>query len=77
MSEWGIQSASVEAAIERGRHAAQVFEPDVEVLPRYRPWLLRAIAAVDDAPYAMVAPHVLVCAALAAMLLIDTVIAVR
>jgi hypothetical protein len=68
---------SVEAAVESGRRAVQVFEPDVEVLPQYRPWLLRAIAAVDDALYAMGAPHVLVCAALAVMLFIVMVVAVR
>lgn len=56
---------SVEGAVESGRRAAQVLEPDVEVLPQYRPRLLRAIGAVDDVLYALGAPHVLVCAALA------------
>ena len=78
MSEWGIRSESVEAAVESRRRAAQVFEPDVEVLPQYPPRLLRAISAVDDALYAMGAPHLPVCgAALTVMLLIVMVIAVR
>ncbi|MCB1739963.1 MAG: hypothetical protein KDK91_06315 [Gammaproteobacteria bacterium] len=55
-----------------------MFEPDVEVLPQYPPRLLRAISAVDDALYAMGAPHLPVCgAALTVMLLIVMVIAVR
>ena len=33
---------SIEAAVESGRRAAQVFEPGVAVLPQYRPRLVRA-----------------------------------
>ncbi len=51
---------SVEAAVESGRRAARVLEPDIEVLPQYLPPLLRAFGAVDDVLYRIGAPHVLV-----------------
>ena len=51
---------SIEAAVESGRRAAREAEPDVEVLPQYMPWLLRAFGAADDILYRAGAPHVLV-----------------
>lgn len=50
---------SIEAAVESGRRAARLIEPEVRVLPQYRPWPLRALAALDDALYRCGAPHVL------------------
>lgn len=50
---------SIEAAVESGRRAAQVFEPRVPVLSQYRPWWLRAFGALDNCLYAMGAPNIL------------------
>lgn len=50
---------SIEAAVESGRLAARVFEPEVAVLPQYRPWLLRALGAIDDVLFRLGGPHVL------------------
>jgi glycine/D-amino acid oxidase-like deaminating enzyme len=50
---------SIEAAVESGRRAARVIEPSVEVIPQYKPVPLRAIGALDDACFAIGAPHVL------------------
>ncbi|MGK2925675.1 MAG: FAD-dependent oxidoreductase [Lysobacterales bacterium] len=50
---------SIEGAVESGRRAARVIEPNVKVLPQYlSPWL-RAIRTVDNACFAIGAPHVL------------------
>lgn len=50
---------SIEGAVESGRRAAKLFEPDVKVIPQYKaPWL-RALGAADDVCYALGAPHVL------------------
>lgn len=51
---------SIEGAVESGRLAARVLEPDVEVLPQYLPRLLRGFGAIDDVLYRLGAPHVLV-----------------
>lgn len=50
---------SIEAAVESGRRAAQVIEPEVQVTPQYKPSWLRAISALDDRCFAIGAPHVL------------------
>ncbi len=50
---------SIEAAVESGRRAAQVIEPDVRVIAQYKPVWLRAVSAVDDLLFAAGAPHVL------------------
>jgi hypothetical protein len=50
---------SIEAAVESGRRAARLLEPDVRVLPQHRPWPLRALGALDDLLYRLGAPHVL------------------
>jgi hypothetical protein len=50
---------SIEAAVESGRRAAQVFEPDVKVLGQYRPWWLLLLRSVDNALYRLNAPNVL------------------
>ena len=65
---------SIEAAVESGRRAAQVFEPDVTVLRQYRPWPLRWLGSLDDVLYRLGAPHVL--HVLPGILLIALVLAV-
>ena len=50
---------SIEAAVESGRRAAQLIEPDVTVLPQHRPGWTRRLGAIDDLLYRMGAPHVL------------------
>ena len=50
---------SIEGAVESGRRAARVIEPSVKVIPQYKPIWLRVISAVDDACFAIGAPHVL------------------
>lgn len=50
---------SIEAAVESGRRAAQLIEPDVVVLPQYKPKWLRLLGAIDDLLYRIGAPHVL------------------
>lgn len=51
---------SLEAAVESGRRAARLIEPEVKVLPQYRPAWLRLLGAFDDFLYRLGAPHVLV-----------------
>lgn len=51
---------SIEAAVESGRKAARLIEPEVKVLPQYRPGWLRLLGALDDFLYRLGAPHVLV-----------------
>lgn len=48
---------SIEGAVESGRRAARVFEPDVVVLPQYLPTVLRVLGRIDDLFYAIRAPH--------------------
>lgn len=50
---------SIEAAVESGRRAAQIIEPQVRVVPQYRPVWLRGLGAIDDGLYRLNAPHVL------------------
>lgn len=50
---------SIEAAVESGRRAAQLFETGVTVLPQHRPLALRWLGAMDDVLYRMGLPHVL------------------
>ena len=50
---------SIEAAVESGRRAAQVFEPDVTVLSQYMPRVLCWLRALDDGLYRMGGPPVL------------------
>src|SRR6185503_20101829 len=50
---------SIEAAVESGRRAAQVFEPSVRVLGQYRPSWLLVLRALDNALYRLNAPNVL------------------
>ncbi len=50
---------SIEAAVESGRRAAQVFEPSVKVLGQYRPLWLLMLRALDNALYRLKAPNVL------------------
>lgn len=55
----GADLWSIEAAVESGRRAAQVFESAVTVLPQHRPLALRWLGAMDDVLYRMGAPHVM------------------
>jgi uncharacterized protein with NAD-binding domain and iron-sulfur cluster len=50
---------SIEGAVESGRRAVRVYEPDVVVKPQHKPLLLRATARLDDGLYAVGLPHVL------------------
>lgn len=50
---------SIEGAVESGRRAVRVIEPGVKVIPQYKPIWLRVISAVDNACFAIGAPHVL------------------
>jgi uncharacterized protein with NAD-binding domain and iron-sulfur cluster len=50
---------SIEGAVESGRRAARLVEPDVVVLPQYVPRVLCWLRAVDDALFAIRGPHVL------------------
>ena len=50
---------SIEGAVESGRRAARVIESSVRVIPQHKPAWLRAISAVDNACFAVGAPHVL------------------
>jgi hypothetical protein len=50
---------SIEAAVESGRRAARIFEPDIKVIPQYKAWWLRALSAIDNACFAAGLPHVL------------------
>lgn len=50
---------SIEAAVESGRRAARVVEPDVRVVPEYVPRALRAARRVDDVCHALGLPHAL------------------
>lgn len=50
---------SIEGAVESGRRAARVVEPSVKVIPQYEPLFLRAMGGIDDAMFAVGAPHIL------------------
>ncbi len=50
---------SIEAAVESGRRAAKIAEPEVQVLPQYIPAWPRFLRSVDDVLYAAGAPPVL------------------
>jgi hypothetical protein len=50
---------SIEGAVESGRRAARVIEPNVNVIAQYKPVWLRAISAVDNACFVIGAPHIL------------------
>ena len=50
---------SIEGAVESGRRAARAIEPSVKVLPQYVSPCLRVIRAVDNACFAIGAPHAL------------------
>lgn len=50
---------SIEGAVESGRRAAKVFEPDVDVKPQHKPVLLKIAAWLDDGLYALRLPHIL------------------
>lgn len=48
---------SIEAAVESGRRAVRVLEPDVRIIDQYKPFWLRAISAIDDIFFRFGLPH--------------------
>ncbi len=50
---------SIEGAVESGRRAVRVFEPDVVLKRQHKPLLLRTLALLDDGLHALHLPHVL------------------
>jgi len=50
---------SIEAAVESGRRAARVIDPNVKVIPQYKPVWLRVISTIDNMCFSIGAPHVL------------------
>jgi len=50
---------SIEAAVESGRRAAQLIEPDVTVIAQHKPALLRRLGRIDDQLYRLRLPHLL------------------
>ena len=50
---------SIEAAVESGRRAARVVEPDVTVIPQHKPAVLRRLGRIDDYLYRLRAPQIL------------------
>ena len=50
---------SIEAAVESGRRAAQIFEPTVKVLGQYRPGWLLILRRLDNLLYRCSAPNLL------------------
>jgi len=58
---------SIEGAVESGRRAAKVFEPDVVVIAQHKPLLLKALAYLDDRLHALGLPHVLTVTSAAAI----------
>lgn len=54
---------SIEGAVESGRRAAKVYEPDVVVKSQHKPLLLKVSAFLDDGLFALGEPHILKVAA--------------
>ena len=52
---------SIEGAVESGRRAVQAIEPNVKVIPQYKPFWLQMISKLDDVCFAFGLPHVLDC----------------
>jgi uncharacterized protein with NAD-binding domain and iron-sulfur cluster len=50
---------SIEGAVESGRRAAKAIDPRVAVIDQYIPGWVRIISKIDDAFYAVKAPHVI------------------
>jgi uncharacterized protein with NAD-binding domain and iron-sulfur cluster len=50
---------SIEGAVESGRRAAKVYEPDVVVKSQHKPLLLKVAAFLDDGLFALRLPHIL------------------
>ena len=50
---------SIEGAVESGRRAAKIFEPEVVVKPQHKPLALKFTSWIDDAFFALRLPHVL------------------
>jgi uncharacterized protein with NAD-binding domain and iron-sulfur cluster len=49
---------SIEGAVESGRRAAKVYEPDVVVKSQHKPLLLKVSAFLDDGLFALRLPHI-------------------
>jgi uncharacterized protein with NAD-binding domain and iron-sulfur cluster len=50
---------SIEAAVESGRRATQLIEPDVTVIAQHKPAWLRQLGRIDDQLYRLRLPHLL------------------
>jgi hypothetical protein len=50
---------SIEAAVESGRRAAQLIEPDVTVIAQHKPAWIRQLGRIDDQLYRLRLPHLL------------------
>jgi hypothetical protein len=68
---------SIEAAVESGRRAARVVEPDVPVIPEHVPAPLRLARRVDDLCYGLGLPHLLDLLAVGLPALVVTALAAR
>lgn len=50
---------SIEAAVESGLRAARIFEPQVQIIPQYRPFLLKMLWELDDVLFFLKLPNIL------------------
>lgn len=50
---------SIEAAVESGKLAVKIYEPDVLVIKQYNPFFFRFISKIDDVLFSMKLPNVL------------------
>lgn len=50
---------SIEAAVESGKLAAKVYEPEVEVIGQHNPVFFRVISRIDDLLFSLMLPNVL------------------
>jgi hypothetical protein len=50
---------SIEAAVESGKLAAKVYEPDVLVICQYNPVFFRFISKIDDVLFLLKLPNIL------------------
>ena len=66
---------SIEGAVESGRRAAHAIEPSVKVIPQYTPAWLRLVQVIDNACFAIGAPHILDLFLIACMIALLGVIA--
>jgi Flavin containing amine oxidoreductase len=68
---------SIEAAVESGRRAARLIEPDVTVIAQHKPASLRCLGQIDDQLYRLRLPHLLGALTIAVPIGLITLIACR